>query len=87
MGIFDDDDLEFIEQARREANEFKPQKLNEGNVQAIFHRCLAKDGENFYNVQVVGSELSKNPPDIVRLSGEKMEKRIRISVICWVSWK
>ena len=85
MGIFDDDDLEFIEQARREANEFKPQELNEANVQAIFNRCLAKEGENFYNVQVVGSELSKNPSDIVRLSGEKMEKTIRISVICWVS--
>ena len=44
MGIFDDDDLEFIEQARKEANKFKPQELNEGNVQAIFNRCLAKDG-------------------------------------------
>ena len=74
VGIFDDDDLEFIEQARREANEFKPQELNEANVQAIFHRCLAKEGENFYNVQVVGPELSKNPSDIVQLSGEKMEK-------------
>ena len=44
MGIFDDDDLEFIEQARKEANEFKPQELNEANVQAIFQRCLAKEG-------------------------------------------
>ena len=43
MGIFDDDDLEFIEQARKEANEFKPQELNEANVQAIFHRCLKKE--------------------------------------------
>ena len=42
VGIFDDDDLEFIEQARKEANEFKPQELNEANVQAIFNRCLAK---------------------------------------------
>ena len=42
MGIFDDDDLEFIEQARKEANEFKPQELNEANVQAIFHRCKSK---------------------------------------------
>ena len=41
MGIFDDDDLEFIEQARKEANEFSPEALNEFNVQAIFNRCLA----------------------------------------------
>ena len=53
---------------------FRPIDLNEDNVQAIFNRCLAKEGENFYNVQVVGLELSKNPSDIVRLSGEKMEK-------------
>ena len=45
MGIFDDDDLEFIEQARREANEFKPQELNEANVQAIFRRCLAEEDD------------------------------------------
>ena len=53
---------------------FRPIDLNEDNVQAIFNRCLAKEGENFYNVQVVGLELSKNPSDIVQLSGEKMEK-------------
>ena len=64
---------------------FQPLELNEGNVQAIFERCLAKEGEDFYNVQVVGSELSKNPSDIVQLSGEKMKKTIRISVICWAS--
>ena len=42
MGIFDDDDLEFIEQARKEANEFSPLELTEANVQAVFHRCLAE---------------------------------------------
>lgn len=45
MGIFDDDDLEFIEQARKEANEFKPQELNKANVHAIFNRCLAKEDD------------------------------------------
>ena len=35
---------------------FQPLELNEGNVQAIFNRCLAKEGENFYNVQVVGPD-------------------------------
>ena len=74
MSIFDDDDLEFIEQARKEANKFKPQELNEANVQAIFNRCLAKDGEDFYNVQVLGSELSKKPSDIVQLSEQNLRK-------------
>lgn len=82
MGFFDDDEFETL---LAESNKFKPQELNEANVQAIFERCLAKEGEDFYNVQVVGSELSKNPSDIVRLSGEKMEKTVRISVICWAS--
>lgn len=49
-------------------------ELTEGNVQAIFNRCLAKEGEDFYNVQVIGLELTKNPSDIVQLSSEKMEK-------------
>ena len=57
------------------AEGFHPIDLNEDNVQAIFNRCVAKEGENFYNVQVVGLELSKNPSDIVQLSGEKMEKK------------
>ena len=43
MGIFDDDDLEFIEQARKEANKFSPLELTEANVQAIFNRCLKKE--------------------------------------------
>ena len=42
MGIFDDDDLEFMEQARKEANEFSPLELTEANDQAIFNRCLAE---------------------------------------------
>ena len=53
---------------------FQPLELNEDNVQAIFHRCLAKEGEHFYNVQVLGSELTKNPSDIVQLSKQKMEE-------------
>lgn len=53
---------------------FRPIDLNEDNVQAIFNRCLAKEGEDFYNVQVAGSELTKNPSDIVPLSKQKMKK-------------
>ena len=74
MGILDDDDLMEIAQLVEEANKFKPQELNEGNVQAIFNRCLAKDGEDFYNVQVLGLELSKKPLDIVQLSEQNMRK-------------
>ena len=75
MGLFDDDDLE-LDELLDAVKKYPPcvAELNEANVQAIFNRCLAKEGEDFYNVQVVGSELSKNPSDIVRLSGEKMEK-------------
>ena len=40
MGILDDDDLMEIAQLVEEANKFKPQELNEANVQAIFNRCL-----------------------------------------------
>ena len=45
MGIFDElgmgDELRSITE---EENKFKPQELNEGNVQAIFNRCIAKEG-------------------------------------------
>lgn len=44
VGILDDDDLLEIAQLVEEANKFKPQELNEANVQAIFDRCLAKEG-------------------------------------------
>lgn len=39
MGFFDDDEFETL---LAESNKFKPQELNEANVQAIFNRCLAK---------------------------------------------
>ena len=48
MGILDDDDLMEIAQLVEEANKFKPQELNEANVQAIFNRCLTKtDSKEF----------------------------------------
>ena len=40
MGFFDDDEFETL---LAESNKFKPQELNEANVQAIFHRCLKKE--------------------------------------------
>lgn len=45
MGILDDDDLEEIQELIKQANQFKPQELNETNVQAIFNRCLATEEE------------------------------------------
>ena len=41
MGFFDDDEFETL---LAESNKFKPQELNEANVQAIFNRCLAAEG-------------------------------------------
>ena len=41
VGFFDDDEFETL---LAESNKFKPQELNEANVQAIFNRCLAKEG-------------------------------------------
>lgn len=74
MGIFDDEDDEIRIIAKKEANQFKPQELNEGNVQAIFNRCLAKDGEEFYNVQVLGAEITKNPSDIFQMSSKEIKE-------------
>ena len=43
VGLLDDNDLLEIKSLIEEANKFKPQELNETNVQAIFNRCLATD--------------------------------------------
>ena len=53
MGILDDDDLMEIAQLVEEANKFKPQELNEANVQAIFHRCVSKD----YSSETLWSDI------------------------------
>jgi len=39
-GLLDDDDSLEVKKLVEEAAEFKPQELNEANVQAIFNRCL-----------------------------------------------
>ena len=45
MGLFDDDDLE-LDELLDAVKKYPPcvAELNEANVQAIFNRCLAKDG-------------------------------------------
>ena len=50
MGFFDDDEFETL---LAESNKFKPQELNEANVQAIFHRCVSKD----YSSETLWSDI------------------------------
>ena len=74
VGILDDDDLMEIAQLVEEANKFKPQELNEANVQAIFNRCLAKEGEgNLTYAQVLMPELSGKQSDLIRFSKERIK--------------
>lgn len=51
VGLFDDDDLE-LDELLDAVKKYPPcvAELNEGNVQAIFNRCLAKDGTPKKNV-------------------------------------
>lgn len=74
MGIFDDlglaDELKAITE---EENKFKPQELNEANVQAIFNRCLAKESEgNITYAQVMQPALAGKQSDLVRFSKERI---------------
>ena len=74
VGILDDDDLMEIAQLVEEANKFKPQELNEANVQAIFNRCLATEGEgNLTYAQVLMPELSGKQSDLIRFSKERIK--------------
>ena len=71
MGFFDDDEFETL---LAESNKFKPQELNEANVQAIFNRCLAKEGEgNITYAQVLMPELSEKQSDLIRFNKERIE--------------
>ena len=69
VGILDDDDLMEIAQLVEEANKFKPQELNEANVQAIFNRCIAKEGtpeDQCFN-SILFSRLRGYSPDAERI--------------------
>ncbi|WP_130849182.1 hypothetical protein [Intestinimonas timonensis] len=54
--------------AKEKENQFFPIDLNEGNVQAIFNRCLAKEGEATTYAQVLQKALSGKDSDLVRFS-------------------
>ena len=60
MGIFDDlglaDELKAI---TKEENKFKPQELNEANVQAIFNRCLETEAERGHGKKNYAQILQK----------------------------
>ena len=53
--------------------QFTPLELTEGNVQAIFNRCLAKEGEgNITYAQVLQPALTGKQSDLVRFSKERI---------------
>ena len=73
MGLFDDDDLEL--DALLDAVKKYPScvaELNEGNVQAIFNRCLSKGREETTYAQVLQKALSGKESDLVRFSQAKI---------------
>lgn len=51
---------------------FTPLELNEGNVQAIFNRCLSNGGEETTYAQVLQKALSGKESDLVRFSQERI---------------
>ena len=74
MGLFDDDDDEL--DALLDAVKKYPScvlDLNEGEVQAIFNRCLAKDGEPTTTAQVLQKALSGKESDLVRFNADKIK--------------
>ena len=80
MGFFDDDEFETL---LAESNKFKPQELNEANVQAIFNRCLATDDTPNADVQlsvlfkkVMGYDKDSDPMAFCRSKIEQNKKNI-----------
>ena len=56
VGFFDDDEFETL---LAESNKFKPQELNEANVQAIFNRCLETEAERGHGKKNYAQILQK----------------------------
>ena len=61
--------------AKRDAEQgFEPLELTEGNVQVVFNRCLAKEGEgNLTYAQVLQPALAGKQSDLIRFSKERIE--------------
>ena len=51
---------------------FQPLDLNEGNVQAIFNRCLAKEGEATTYAQILQKALAGKDSDLIEFSKERI---------------
>ena len=70
MGLFDDDDLE-LDALLDDVKKYPPcvAELTEGNVQAIFHRCIAKEGtpEDRCLNSILFSRLRGYSPDAERI--------------------
>ena len=81
VGILDDDDLLEIAQLVEEANKFKPQELNEANVQAIFERCLiTEQTTDTIGTSIMDVELGDEEEIVIALDKDalrKNEKSIR----------
>ena len=80
MGFFDDDEFETL---LAETNKFKPQELNEANVQAIFNRCLATKDTPNADVQlsilfkkVMGYDKDSDPMAFCKSKIEQNKKNI-----------
>ena len=80
MGFFDDDEFETL---LAESNKFKPQELNEANVQAIFNRCLATKDTPNADVQlsilfkkVMGYDKDSDPMAFCKSKIEQNKKNI-----------
>lgn len=70
MGLF----ANAAKQIRKETEgKFKPLELCEVNVQALFNRCLAKEGEgNLTYAQVLQPALAGKQSDLIRFSKERI---------------
>lgn len=82
MGIFDDlglaDELKAITE---EENKFKPQELNEANVQAIFHRCLEKEAERGHGkknyAQILQEGLSGKDSTLITFDAQRRFENLK----------
>ncbi len=69
MGRFADKAQEVKE---RNEGKFQPLELTEGNVQAIFNRCLAKEGEATTYAQILQKALAGKDSDLIEFSKERI---------------
>lgn len=78
MGFFDDDEFETL---LAESNKFKPQELNEANVQAIFNRCLETEAERGLGkknyAQILQKELSGKDSALIVFDAQRRSENLK----------